>query len=77
MENELENIRQDVIAKASYFSNIYAIIDFLIESIGDNDKVKSHKLIHELINDIKSLGIENSSVEQKLYDLIKKNKYKK
>ncbi len=43
MENELENIRQDVIAKASYFSNIYAIIDYLIESIGEGDRVKSHK----------------------------------
>lgn len=76
MENELENIRQDVIASASYFSNIYAIIDFLIESIGKGDRVESHKLINELIDDIKSLGIENSTVEQKLYDLIKKNKYK-
>jgi|11_taG_2_1085331.scaffolds.fasta_scaffold00104_22 hypothetical protein len=77
MENELENIRQNVIASASYFSNIYAIIDFLIESINEGDIVKSQKLFNELVNDIKSLGIENSSVEQKLYDLIKKNKYKK
>lgn len=74
MKIELENIRQDVISNASYFSNMFAAIDFLKDHLDNNNIEKAKKDLEFILTDIKSLGKENKIIQQKLIDLIKKSK---
>ena len=41
MKIELENIRQDVISNSSYFSNMFASIDFLKNHLDNNNIEKA------------------------------------
>jgi len=77
MANKLEIIRQNIIADTSYFSNMYATIDFLLDAIDKNDLKEAKALVYEIQNDVRSLGKDNRKVQSKLIDLINKNNYGK
>ena len=71
---ELENIRQDVISNSSYFSNMFASIDFLKNHLDNNNIEKAKRELQFILKDVISLGKQNKILQQKLIDLNKTSK---
>tara|TARA_R110002051_G_scaffold296832_1_gene363040 strand:+ start:577 stop:813 length:237 start_codon:yes stop_codon:yes gene_type:complete len=71
---ELENIRQDVISNSSYFSNMFASIDFLKNHLDNNNIEKAKTELQFILKDVISLGKQNKILQQKLIDLNKTSK---
>ena len=74
MKIELENIRQDVISNSSYFSNMFASIDFLKNHLDNNNIEKAKRELQFILKDVISLGKQNKILQQKLIDLNKTSK---
>tara|TARA_R110001606_G_scaffold365218_1_gene519983 strand:- start:41 stop:268 length:228 start_codon:yes stop_codon:yes gene_type:complete len=74
MKIELENIRQDVISNSSYFSNMFASIDFLKNHLDNNNIEKAKTELQFILKDVISLGKQNKILQQKLIDLNKTSK---
>lgn len=72
MAEQIENIRQDVIGNASYYSNIWVTIDFIINAIDKNNLKDAKTLVNDLQSDVVSLANNNIKVQMKLVELIKK-----
>ena len=72
MAKQIENIRQDIISDTSYYSNMYATLDFIIDAIDKNNLKDAKTLVNEVQNDLQSLANDNGKIQLKLVDLIKK-----
>ncbi len=72
MAEQIKNIRQDIIGDASYYSNIWVTIDFIIDAIDKNNLKDAKSLVNDLQNDVVSLANNNKKVQMKLVELIKK-----
>ena len=72
MAKQIENIRQDIIVDASYYSNIWATIDLIINAIDKNNLKDAKTLVNDLQSDVVSLANNNKKIQIKLVELIKK-----
>ena len=72
MAKQIENIRQDIIVDASYYSNIWVTIDLIINAIDKNNLKDAKTLVNDLQSDVVSLANNNKKIQIKLVELIKK-----